>query len=35
MNTAVNTSYEWVDNTNYELNKHTMCTVSQSTAQLF
>lgn len=35
LNTAVNTSYAWVDNVDYGLNKHTMCTVSQSTAQLF
>lgn len=35
MNTAVNTIYAWADNTDYGLNKHTMCTVSQSTAQLF
>lgn len=35
LNTAVNTSYAWVDNTDYGLNKHTMCTVLQSTAQLF
>lgn len=35
MNTAVNTIYAWVGNTDYGLNKHTMCTVSQSTAQLF
>lgn len=35
LNTAVNTSYAWLDNIDYGLNKHTMCTVSQSTAQLF